>query len=398
MAQASPPQPQLQPQLHADSHHHYRHHRLATPPPTPPAPRKTSSAIATAVAAAPSPPSLLPSPPPPPPPQRGDTVVELPMEIWAQVFAHLAVVEASKTAYHTTTTTTPHAPAAASLLPLLTVCRAWHAEAERLLYRSITFTSLAQRNRFAVDRLCCYDNNVVPTPSPQSTSASTTPASSPPTTPTITPANTLPSTPVTTPNSIALLHPHPSLRQHVSSPSSAPSPASDVPYGAWQNRTISPLLVLVAARMLNLTYLGLAGCRFDDGVFADALAIMCNLTVLDLAGSNVRRHGLNAVATYATKLVRLDLSGIFRFRRIPSQHLTDIASACSALATLAVRNCPDLSAAVRAQAMKANPLLTIRWSGFDFESVETATAAVAAAAAAADAATSPPTPVEDTAV
>ncbi|KAJ3162584.1 hypothetical protein HDU88_006617 [Geranomyces variabilis] len=385
---------------------------LATPPPTPPAPRKNSIAtiITTAVA-----------------PRR--RAPKLPFEIWAQVFRHLAAKSC-----------TP-----ATLVPLLTVCRAWHAEAERLLYRSITFTSLAQRNRFAADRLCCSPAHralasemrwcekphpddttdstmtdtdlknakritalvreldfgfrppaalsrpvlpttataaaispVAPTPTPQSSSPST-PASSPPTTPIIAPLST-----ATTPNSIALQHQQQLLPHQ--RPDQKSSASSSVPYGAWQNRTISPLLVLVAARMPNLTTLCLAGCQFDDGVFADALATMTRLIALDLAASNVRRHGLTAVATSCTKLVRLDLSGIFRFRRIPARHMTDIAAACRALSTLIVHDCPDLSADTRAEAQRANPRLAIRWSGFDFESAEFAAAATTAAAAAANAA------------
>ncbi|KAJ3176438.1 hypothetical protein HDU87_005307 [Geranomyces variabilis] len=404
---------------------------LATPPPTPPAPRKTSDPTVITAATPPiAPPCTPPSPPPPRSPRR--RTAKLPFEIWAQVFAHLAAAS-----------TTP-----ATLVPLLTVCRAWHAEAERLLYRSITFTSLAQRSRFAADRLCCSPahrtlatemrwcekshkddalteafvvtdaelNNakritalvreldfgfrppaalsrpvlpaataaavspVAPTPTPQSSSPST-PASSPPTTPIIAPSTT------TTPNSIALQH-HQQQQQLLphQRPDQKSSASSSVPYGAWQNRTISPLLVLVAARMPNLTSLCLAGCQFDDGVFADALATMTSLVVLDLAASNVRRHGLTAVATSATKLVRLDLSGIFRFRRIPARHLTEIATACRALTTLIVHDCPDLSADTRAEAQSANPRLAIRWSGFDFESAEFAAAATTAAAAAANAA------------
>ncbi|KAI8916524.1 hypothetical protein DFJ77DRAFT_460157 [Powellomyces hirtus] len=367
---------------------------LATPPPTPPVRRKSSvsdavigsssntvtSSISNTITtvAKDVPPSVTR---PAPTPRR-----QLPTEIWTQIFTHVD-----------------------NLFPLLTVSRAWYADVERLLYRSITFTSLAQRNAFAASKLCSGRHRALAVEmkwvseetqgepsSPASAAASAQPVAAlvkeldfgfrptlvgppltPTPTPTPTPESSSPSTPTsspsttatTTPNSIALAADQICLSASSSSSSLASiSSSSTDNYAAWQNRSISPLLVLISNRLPNLTTLGLAGCQFDDSIFADAIERLTRLTNLDLAGSNIKAQGLRAVAN-CTNLASLDLSGIFRFKRINPQHLTRIVSSCTQLTQLTLHQCPDIYDATRERFPELNRRLNVTWSGYDWDAV-----------------------------
>ncbi|KND04457.1 uncharacterized protein SPPG_00186 [Spizellomyces punctatus DAOM BR117] len=325
---------------------------LLTPPPTPPSSRKLVSCSHPASRRAPSRP--------------------IPTEIWELVVAHL-----EKTG---------------DIYPLLTVSKAWHAIAVRALYKCIVFTSIRQRNSFAA-KLCgtknaelavemrwitgklqaiaidedhhstspiapaaeipelslpstkAYNGHFVPdlailvkgidfgfrsaptasvptftpTPTPNS-SAPGTPSSSAPASPTLQPA--------ALPNSVAI---------------AASLLESSLPYGVWEHRFVSPLLLMISHRCTHLSYLCLSGCQFGDSIFAEALAKLPELTKVDLSFSSVKWEGLQGVAQHCQKRLRwLDISGIFRFRRLRPTLVADILENCTSLSDLVINQCPDL--------------------------------------------------------
>ncbi|KAJ3008352.1 hypothetical protein HKX48_008577 [Thoreauomyces humboldtii] len=374
---------------------------LATPPQTPPTCRRAS------LAASAAPPRRRPSsarsqstsnqslslrdvpplsvtqlPPLSPPRTRS-----LPRELWAQIISHLA--------------------SPADIFPVLTVSRTWHAFAERQLYRSITFTSLAQRNRFAA-RLCSDRHldlaiemrwmtaqevavrratwSAVPVGTPPRKlvrsidfgfkPSVTTPA--PPSNPTPTPVSSSATTPTGSPvirptsasalglpNSIALAAAH--LNSGPSSSSYGNLPDVHA-YGAWPHRAVSPLIVLIAHHLPDIVHLNLAGCQFDDGVFAENVPRFTNLRTLDVSCTNIRNMGLAAIASSFPGLIILDLSGTFRLRRNRSSHLANIVQGCQSLQRISVLQCSDVAEAVvevRETTRDRRPDLVIEWSGFD---------------------------------
>ncbi|KAJ3257504.1 hypothetical protein HK104_007032, partial [Borealophlyctis nickersoniae] len=184
---------------------------------------------------------------------------------------------------------------------------------------------------------------------------STTPNPTPNSSAAGTPSNSAPGSPnmsgsfTSLPNSIAL---------------GAPAVAT-IPYGAaWDHRFINAFLGTVSTRCVHITHLCLSGCQFYDTVLAEALSKLPELRDLDVSHSSVKSFGLQAVAESCRRLKRLDVSGVFRFKRNHWSLLVDIATHCRALTRLTALECPDIYEEVTIECRAINPQLSIRWTGW----------------------------------
>ncbi|KAJ1568591.1 hypothetical protein HK405_000173 [Cladochytrium tenue] len=115
----------------------------------------------------------------------------------------------------------------------------------------------------------------------------------------------------------------------------------------------------------QLRYLSLSGCHVDDATVAEVLGRLsggtgeCGLEVLDLSYSTVRAGTLGCVAETCGRLLELDVSGIFRLRRLPAGLLVGVAAGCQRLRRLVVLDSPDVGAAVVAACARANRALEV---------------------------------------
>ncbi|KAI9094598.1 hypothetical protein DFS34DRAFT_235085 [Phlyctochytrium arcticum] len=185
--------------------------------------------------------------------------------------------------------------------------------------------------------------------SPAGPIPSLTPNPTPNSSQTTTPSGSAPNSPslgaLALPNSVAIAAGL--LRSSTQSVAAGSAPAEA--YGLWDQRYISPLLYMVSTRCTNLSYLGLSGAQFADTMFAEAIDRLPYLTHLDLSFSCIKNEGLHAIASSRNttqNLQHLDVSGVFRFRRIRTTVITEITQNCTSLRTLVVNQCPDLTSCV----------------------------------------------------
>ncbi|TPX65713.1 hypothetical protein SpCBS45565_g04936 [Spizellomyces sp. 'palustris'] len=294
---------------------------LLTPPPTPPSSRKLVLCSHPANRRAPSRP--------------------VPTEIWELVVAHI-----EKTA---------------DIYPLLTVSKAWHAIAVRALYKCVVFTSIRQRNSFAA-KLCGTKNAELAvemrwiTGKLQAIAIDDDQHSTNPIAPAAEiPELSLPSTKAYTGHfvpDLAILVKGidfgfrsaptasvPTLTPTPTPNSSAPgTPSSSAPASPTLQPAPLPNSVAIAALLESSLPYG-----FGDSIFAEALAKLPELTKVDLSFSSVKWEGLQGVAQHCQKRLRwLDISGIFRFRRLRPTLVADILEHCNSLSDLVINQCPDL--------------------------------------------------------
>ncbi|KAJ3037485.1 hypothetical protein HDV00_001660 [Rhizophlyctis rosea] len=201
-----------------------------------------------------------------------------------------------------------------------------------------------------------------PAPTP-ATSANVTPASSTQGSPTFGPVSPPMTPPSFTLHTSHMSTPLPSFKflshrletlSHATlsstSPPSTPepivhfSPKPKERYGAsWTHRFIGPALTTLSLTLPNITHLVLSGAQFHEEVLVDALKQFGKtLEHLDLSHSNIRKGGIEAIPLHCGKLKSLDLSGIFRFRRIPTRVLVDVVNGCALLEKLVLLGCNDV--------------------------------------------------------
>ncbi|KAI9355711.1 hypothetical protein DFJ73DRAFT_255517 [Zopfochytrium polystomum] len=122
----------------------------------------------------------------------------------------------------------------------------------------------------------------------------------------------------------------------------------------------------LAAGLPSLRCLSLSGCHLEDSVLADVLGRWatcaggeCALEYLDLSYSTVKAGALGCVAETCGRLVELNVSGIFRLRRLPDSLLLSLVLHCPALKRLVALDCPDVGAKTWKACEALNPRLAV---------------------------------------
>ncbi|KAJ3182553.1 hypothetical protein HDU85_002652 [Gaertneriomyces sp. JEL0708] len=305
----------------------------------------------------------------------------------------------------------------ADLFPLLTVSKSWHAIALKKLYEYIEFTSLKQRNAFVETvigggtsfeekrmpgmrplvmppresaNFIADGSDLEPLSSPMALAAepaypmpmtpvfAVCPEAHPsllikgidfgfrdaqPPEPSFTPAPTPASSVATTPSSSAPASPLLIAAQSPIFSSLLDGHDHPLAYGQWSHTHVSHLLMDIASRCPNLTYLGLSRCQIVPWAFSDALPLLPHLTHLDVSFSNVRGDGLLAIADNLHSLQWLDISGILRLKRVRAKaSMPLIVKSCPKLMHLVAHQCPDFYDSVRQECLEINPRLQLSWS------------------------------------
>jgi hypothetical protein len=172
----------------------------------------------------------------------------------------------------------------------------------------------------------------------------------------------------------------PQLEQH--------HPNSNPPYGSqWKDRFLTTAsatsvdLPSLTASLPNLKHLSLAGSQILDPakILSESLANLANLQSLDISYTSLKGSSLDSILCggegeggdnkpdnlslgLSHTLTRLDVSGLYRFRRNPVKILVRVVERCTRLKELVALNCPDISREVRRNCFEVNPDLRFVWS------------------------------------
>jgi hypothetical protein len=114
-------------------------------------------------------------------------------------------------------------------------------------------------------------------------------------------------------------------------------------YGEWQDRFVSPFMPLVAQYLSHLKHLNICGCHLNAHDFSLALENLVRLESLDVSYSTLKSDGIESISRYCRhKLQKLNVSGIFKLGRNKPHTIILIAMFCSALKQIIALDCPEM--------------------------------------------------------